>query len=184
MGKNEETFLGVGNPIPTPCRDSPGHARPVNGNWLDVLRRYLAFTAAANLLWESAHLPLYTIWREAEAGKILFAVAHCTAGDILIATAALVTALVVVRNAAWPDDGYRQVAMLTIAIGLGYTIFSEWLNTEVRESWAYTEIMPTLPVLGTGLSPLAQWIAVPLVAFWWACRSPHIHLQPKKECPS
>jgi len=35
-------------------------------------------------------------------------------------------------------------------------------------NWAYSEFMPTLPVTGTGLSPLAQWIVIPLIAFWWA----------------
>jgi hypothetical protein len=49
-------------------------------------------------------------------------------------------------------------------------VFSEWLNTEIRGSWAYTLAMPTLPVVGTGLAPLAQWIVIPLGAFWWAYR--------------
>jgi hypothetical protein len=62
------------------------------------------------------------------------------------------------------------VASLTIVGGLAYTIFSEWLNTEIRGSWAYSAWMPTLPLIGAGLSPFAQWIAVPVVAFWWARR--------------
>jgi hypothetical protein len=34
--------------------------------------------------------------------------------------------------------------MLTaILFGLGYTVFSEWLNTQVRQSWSYTEAMPS-----------------------------------------
>jgi hypothetical protein len=49
-----------------------------------------------------------------------------------------------------------------------YTVFSEWLNTEVRGSWAYSEFMPVLPVIDAGLSPLAQWIIIPFAAFWWA----------------
>jgi hypothetical protein len=30
--------------------------------------------------------------------------------------------------------------------------------------------MPMLPVIGTGLSPLAQGIVIPIAAFWWARR--------------
>jgi hypothetical protein len=56
----------------------------------------------------------------------------------------------------------------TLFGGLAYTVFSEWLNTEIRGSWAYTDAMPQLPLVGAGLSPLAQWIVVPLIAFWWA----------------
>jgi hypothetical protein len=28
--------------------------------------------------------------------------------------------------------------------------------------------MPIVPLIGAGLSPFAQWITVPVVAFWWA----------------
>jgi hypothetical protein len=37
-------------------------------------------------------------------------------------------------------------------------------NTVVRRSWTYAERMPTLPLFGTGLAPLMQWITVPVVA--------------------
>jgi len=37
----------------------------------DVARRYLVFVGAANLLWESAHLPLYTLWREGDFGDLV-----------------------------------------------------------------------------------------------------------------
>lgn len=51
---------------------------------------------------------------------------------------------------------------------LGYTVFSEWLNTSVRASWAYSDLMPVIPVVDLGLSPLAQWIVIPLAGFSWA----------------
>jgi len=51
-----------------------------------------------------------------------------------------------------------------IAISLAYTIFSESMNTVWRESWAYSAWMPVVPILGTGLSPFAQWILIPAAA--------------------
>lgn len=140
------------------------------GRWLGVLRRYVIAVAVLNLAWETAHLPLYTLWREGSSGEIAFAVAHCTGGDLLIATASLVLALLCFAEDCWPDRGFPRVAAATVAFGVGYTVFSEWLNTEVRGSWAYTARMPVLPVLGTGLSPLMQWLVVPPAAFWWARR--------------
>jgi hypothetical protein len=62
------------------------------------------------------------------------------------------------------------VAALAVAFGVLYTVFSEWLNTEVRGSWAYAAAMPVVPPFGTGLSPLAQWLVVPPAGFWWARR--------------
>lgn len=141
-----------------------------SGEWLSVLRRYLAVIAVGNLAWEFAQLPLYTIWHDGTSRQIAFAALHCTGGDVLIAGAALLGALLVAGTREWPHDRFAAVAVLTLIGGLGYTVFSEWLNTEIRGSWAYTETMPRLPLIGTGIAPLAQWIVIPLVAFWWGRR--------------
>jgi len=41
----------------------------------------------------------------------------------------------------------------------------EWLNINIRRSWSYTATMRVLPLLGTGLTPLLQWVVVPGLAF-------------------
>lgn len=135
-----------------------------------MLRRYFLFVALANLAWEMAQLPLYTLWWESSIGQIAFAVVHCTGGDLLIATASLTLALLFFADRDWPEEGFFKVVVATVAFGVVYTVFSEWLNTEIRGSWAYTDWMPVVPILGTGLSPLAQWLVIPLAAFWWARR--------------
>jgi hypothetical protein len=140
------------------------------GDWLAALRRYVMASALLNLVWEFAQLPLYTIWQEGSVREIVFAAVHCTGGDILIASASLLTTLMIIGNGYWPHARFRVVASATILGGLTYTIFSEWLNTEIRGSWAYNEWMPTLPLIGAGLSPLAQWIVVPIFALWCARR--------------
>jgi len=134
------------------------------------LRRYLVVLAAANLVWEFAHMPLYTIWESGTAGEIVFAALHCTGGDVLIALASVMLALFLFGNNEWPTERYYRVAVTAIIIGLAYTVFSEWLNVEIRQSWAYRGIMPTLPILQTGLSPVLRWIFVPMAAFVWAGR--------------
>lgn len=141
-----------------------------SGDWLSVLRRYLLAITVGNLAWELAQLPLYTIWHEGSLREITFAVLHCTGGDILIAGTALLAALLTLANGRWPHDRFVAVAAAATLGGVSYTIFSEWLNTEIRGSWAYTALMPQLPLIGTGIAPLAQWIIVPLIAFWWARR--------------
>ena len=137
---------------------------------LRVFGTYLAVVAAANLIWEVLQLPLYTIWTTADARQQAFAVIHCTVGDVLIACSALAIALPIGSGRAWPDDHYWRVAALAIGMGLGYTIFSEWFNVEVRRSWAYAPAMPVLPLLGTGLGPLLQWIVIPPLALAAAYR--------------
>lgn len=139
-------------------------------NWFLVCRRYFVIIVTANFIWEFAHMPLYTLWREGTDNEIVFAGIHCTGGDILIAASTFLAALLFLGNPQWPERGRKRVILATIFLGIGYTVFSEWLNIEVRKSWAYADIMPVLPVIGTGLSPLMQWIVVPALAFWWALR--------------
>ncbi|MCT9000274.1 hypothetical protein [Chelativorans intermedius] len=136
--------------------------------WLLTMRRYFLFVAVANLAWEVLHLPLYTLWAEGTAGDAAFAALHCTGGDLLIALSSLMLALFLAGDSDWPQHRYRTVAGLAIIFGFVYTVFSEWLNTVIRESWAYSELMPVIPGIEIGLSPLAQWIVIPLLGFWWA----------------
>ena len=142
-------------------------------NWLSALRVYLLTTAAGDLAWEAAHHPLYTLWRTGTAGEKLFAVVHCTLGDILIALASLALGLVLAGHRDWPVRRSRAVGGLTVALGLSYTAFSEWLNVVVRESWAYSELMPVVLVFGfgVGVSPLLQWVVVPALALHLARRA-------------
>jgi hypothetical protein len=142
-----------------------GMAPSSQNSWLRALRVYLGASAVLHLAWETLQLPLYTIWSTAIFGEIVFAVLHCTAGDLVIAGLSLLVALVVVGNLAWPSARFRPVMATTIVIGTGYTIYSEWLNTVVRKTWEYSELMPTVPLLGTGLSPLLQWVIVPTIGF-------------------
>jgi hypothetical protein len=129
---------------------------------------YLGVIAVGNLAWESLHLPLYTLWRTGTPGEKVFAVIHCTAGDILIGLSTLVLALVLVGDRRWPVSRYWPVASAAIGIGLTYTMFSEWLNISVRATWAYSEYMPVLPMFefSLGLSPILQWLIVPSLGFW------------------
>lgn len=136
--------------------------------WLNVLRRYLVAMALGSLIWEFAHMPLYTLWETGRPSEIVFAAIHCSGGDILIAMSALVAALILFGSSQWPDACYRRVGLTTILIGLGYTVFSEWLNIVVRGAWTYRDLMPVIPVIDAGLSPIAQWIVLPIFAFWWA----------------
>jgi hypothetical protein len=120
-------------------------------------------------------LEIYTLWETGSSREIVFAALRCTGGDILIAMSALAAALLLLGKSRWRNVGYRHVALATVLIGIGYTIFSEWLNIKVREAWAYRDLTPVIPVIDAGLSPVAQWTILPILAFWWAA--------PRKEAP-
>lgn len=133
--------------------------------------RYLAAMTLLNLLWEVVQLPLYTIWFTGTLPEITFAVLHCTAGDGLIAFVCLSASLVGLTAASWPHHRFGAVAVSTILLGVGYTIYSEWHNTTVSKTWAYASSMPT--IFDIGVSPIAQWVFIPGLAFWWTHRRIH-----------
>ena len=149
-----------------------GGGTAAHPHWLAAIRRYLVVAAVGNLIWEMAQLPLYTLWRTEPMRSLVRAVLHCTAGDMVIVAVTLVIALATLGNARWPDERLAAVAIATVATGVAYTIGSEYLNTVVRRSWTYTEWMPRLPWVGTGLAPLAQWVVVPAFALSSARRRP------------
>jgi len=132
--------------------------------WLRTLRRYLLLVTILNFGWEILQLPLYTIWVTGSMPTIAFAVLHCTAGDALIATLSLTLSLLLIGREDWPLERFSTVALATVLCGISYTAYSEWNNTVVTQTWAYSSAMPR--VFGIGLSPLAQWLLIPSYAFW------------------
>jgi hypothetical protein len=141
---------------PSPCSSADGPLLP----WLALA---IGLAATGHFFWEALQLPLYTLWRTGTPREIAFALIHCTGGDILITTVTLAAAAALTRLFGWRAFGWRMV-FTAIALGAAYTIFSEWLNVEIRRTWSYTAAMPLLPVLGTGLTPLLQWLIVPTLA--------------------
>jgi hypothetical protein len=140
-------------------------------DWLFVIRRFVIVAAIGNLVWEFGQMPLYTLWQTGTAKEITFAALHCTAGDLVIASVSLLLALVLFGSAEWPRRHIVPVIAATVAFGVIYTIFSEYMNTILRASWSYSSLMPRAPWLGTGLAPLAQWLVIPTLSLTWACRS-------------
>jgi hypothetical protein len=130
-------------PLPHGERHDDGSAHQLNteGHWLGGLRTYLGFTIAFHLIWEAAQLPLYTIWRMGTPREIAFAVIHCTIGDLIIAMLSLVLALICFSGPAWPRERFIQVMVATLVNGIGYTVYSQYLNTTVRKAWAYSDFV-------------------------------------------
>ncbi len=141
---------------------------------------YLLVAMPLHLLWEVLQLPLYTIWSTDSLSAIVFAIFHCTAGDLLIGGLAIGFALAAAGTRGWPRQRFGLVAATAITVGVAYTVYSEWHNTTVTRSWAYADAMPT--AYGIGLSPVAQWLIVPGYAFWRLRRRDRSLIAVVKEC--
>src|SRR5215471_287040 len=145
------------------CAPSTCNSAASDGPLLPWVALAIGLAAIGHFFWEAVQLPLYTLWRTGTPREIAFAVIHCTGGDILITTVTLAAAAALTWLFCWRPFGWRMV-LAAIILGAAYTIFSEWLNVQIRRSWSYTAAMPVLPFLGTGLAPLLQWLIVPGLA--------------------
>lgn len=133
--------------------------------WHSAIRSYVVYAAGLNLLWEIVQLPFYTIWRTSSKQDILFAVLHCTAGDVIIAITALVLGVIILGKRDWPKKRNFSVNCFVVITGLLYTIYSEQINI-AKGAWAYSDLMPIIPLLNIGLTPALQWIVIPSVILW------------------
>ena len=142
--------------------------------WAFIALRFVPALVILNTVWEIAQLPLYTLWKEGSLPSIAYAVLHCTLGDVAIGTLALVFALIASRARAVETWRWWQVALFLVIPAVGYTVFSEWMNTVARAGWEYSALMPVIRFLGLeiGLSPLLQWMVIPPLALWLAKVAP------------
>ena len=112
-----------------------------------------------HLVWEIAHVRLYTIGMEADGLRTSWAVFHCSLGDVLIALAMFALAGIVLRRADWPVSRPWAGGAIVVIGAMAYTVWSEWHNVYRAGNWGYIAAMPL--IFGIGLSPLLQWLILP-----------------------
>lgn len=128
---------------------------------LKFLLRWVLLAFVLHGMWEIVQLPLYTLWENPDHRRVVLSLLHCTAGDVLIATSLFLLTAAPFRSFTWPVRQAWFGGSVMIAAGLVFTIFSEWYNVYRAGAWSYAASMPL--VAGIGLSPLMQWIVVPVL---------------------
>lgn len=120
--------------------------------------RLTAWGLLLNAAWEFLQSPLYTDHRRGLL-YIVWTRFHCTGGDALILLGAFWGTSILFRGRYWWARPRRAALVLFVLLGLAYTAWSEWYNTQVRHAWEYAEAMPRW--FGLGLSSLLQWLLLP-----------------------
>lgn len=145
----------------------PSTARPHPRSWLALPElRLLMLALPIELLWEIAQFPLYDVWHQNDWAYILYGLAHCTLGDLLILLIVYEVLALLNRDRRWYTSGPMVNGLLFTLLGAGYTVFSEFMNVRVKGTWGYTELMPIVPVLNVGGMPLLQWLLIPPILLW------------------
>ena len=142
----------------------------------------LMFSLPLELLWEVAQFPLYTVWHEGDWSYILYGLAHCTLGDLLILLVTYWVVSLLNRSRYWYQSNILVNGVLFTLLSLGYTIYSEIMNVSIKGTWDYTELMPIVPVIEIGGMPFLQWVLVPPVVLWlMRMFASHTVMLPKQE---
>ena len=122
-----------------------------------------AVAVVVNYVWELAETPLYAgMTRRGEMWR------HCfvaSLGDGVLVLIILATGWAVFERPRWFRSPGTTEYGLMFAAGAAIAVVVEWIALDVLERWSYANLMPRLPGLGVGLSPVAQMSLLPPLIF-------------------
>lgn len=125
------------------------------------------FAFLLNFVWEFWQVPFYRDMASAPHWPTTKFCSLASAGDAAIALVSFWIVAAVAHTRAWVQEPSAMQVAVFVMVGIVVTVIVEWLATEVLGWWAYAEQMPMLPLLGTGLLPLLQWMILPPLVVWF-----------------
>ena len=128
------------------------------------------FSFLLNFIWEMWQIPFFAALSTAPHWVGVAACTQATVGDAAISLVAFWSVAALARSRWWIIHSTPSEVVGFIAVGVVITIVFEALATGPLERWSYTPLMPTVPVLGTGILPLVQWIVLPPLTVWFVRR--------------
>ena len=128
------------------------------------------FSFLLHFVWEMLQAPTYAGMATMAHWDGVILCLEATLGDVGFALTAFVLASLSARSRFWFRTWQLFPTAIYMATGLLLTIGFEYYYTEVSLRWTYSDLMPRVPPLGTGLSPLMQWLLIPPLALWLTCR--------------
>lgn len=116
-----------------------------------------------HFVWEFLQVPAFEGMMTTPHWQGIKICTSATAGDVGIALTAFWITAAASRSRHWiAAPRLWQTGMFVLA-GVLITVGFEYHATEIASRWTYSDLMPLVPPLGTGLLPLLQWIVVPLL---------------------
>jgi hypothetical protein len=141
----------------------------------------IVFAFFLNSWYELLQSQLYTNWTTNHYMVIIIITFVAASTDAVISWALFIIATLI-RKGRWdwnkPWD-WKVASFIIVLALLGQTLGEVFALRTGR--WSYGPIMPTLPILGVGLTPLLQIPLTILISFWLAqratCRLPRSEAQ-------
>ena len=136
------------------------------------------FTFLLNLVWEFWQIPFFVGMADQPHWLGVKICTQSTLGDVAILLVAFWITAIAAHSRSWILVPRRQDVAIFLGIGIIATALVESVATGPGGRWSYTMAMPRLPIIGTGLLPLLQWLVIPPLVLWFARRQirgdPHL----------
>lgn len=128
------------------------------------------FGFLTNVVWEMLQMPLFSFPSETTLMEFSLLCLRASLGDALMLVIMYWLTAAYFKLRMWIL--YLNAYQITffIAIGMIMTVIFEALATGPLQRWEYGELMPTLPILGTGVAPVLQWLLIPPLVLWFVRR--------------
>lgn len=120
-----------------------------------------------NLTWELVQAPLYANFTNNKM-HIIFCVL-ASGGDVIMLLLLYFVLAFIYKDPVWISLLTILRILVVILIGGIGAILSE-LGHVLIGSWTYTASMPLIPVVKVGLSPVLQFIVIPITAYYLSFR--------------
>ena len=129
-------------------------------NWFVITTILLAFFF--NVAWEILQIPLFK-GGVYEWQHILFCVLASVADIIMVLLIYFGFALIY-KNALWVKNlNTKRIILLILTGGAGAVLAEVWQLS--IGTWSYASAMPLIPVINVGLSPVLQFMILPVLIY-------------------
>lgn len=133
----------------------------------------LILSFLGHFAWELLQAPLFSSLNYVDHFTGIVICLRATLGDIVIALGAFWSAAWFASSRKWANQPTFHTFSIYLVFGLLSTYILEFVNVELLHRWSYGDNMPRVPVLGTGLAPIAQWMTIPIIVLWYLKRLKH-----------
>lgn len=128
------------------------------------------FSFLLHFVWEFLQAPTYTGMVDLNHWAGIKLCTGATVGDVGFALTAFWVTSMVARTRMWIMKPSPFQLLVFVGVGIALTIGFEYYYTNISLRWTYSDLMPLVRPLGTGLSPLLQWLVIPFLVVWLSRR--------------
>ena len=122
----------------------------------------IGFAFVLNFTWELAQMPLYD-----SSSFTINHVAFCALGSVADALMVLLLYFglaFIFKNPLWIFPLKRERVVIVVLTGGIGAVLSEIRHLSLG-NWAYSDLMPLIPIFNVGVSPVLQFMILPIIIY-------------------